>query len=280
MQIGIGKCFGTFGELAQGEIDGQPFLFTFPSPLYSEARFTPARVGSLIGETKGKKLALMAAEQTLRMLGRSPSGYLSITSSIPVGKGMASSSADIVATIRAVTASLGVTLSAKEEAVIAASIEPTDGVMYRGITAVNQQTGQLFHEFPYAPELVCIGFDSGGKVNTRAFHRDKKNYSKAEKQLLEQLFSEMKLGLIDGDVARILQAATASSQVNERFLPKPNIRLFVDLATELHGGVIIGHSGTVIGLLLDRQDPFLLEKRQEVIAKVHMQTGWHPLIIF
>ncbi|PAQ16487.1 hypothetical protein CD798_01490 [Bacillaceae bacterium SAOS 7] len=280
MQVGIGKCFGTFGELAQGEIDSQPFLFTFPSPLYSEARFTPARVGSLIGETKGRKLALMAAEQTLRMLGCSESGYLSITSSIPVGKGMASSSADIVATIRAVAASVGVTLSAKEEAVIAASIEPTDGVMYRGITAVNQQTGQLLHEFPHAPGLVCIGFDSGGRVNTRAFHQDKKNYNEAEKQLLEQIFYEMKSGLIDGDVAQILQAATASSQVNERFLPKPNIRLFVDLANELHGGVIIGHSGTVIGVLLDRQDPSLLEKRQEVIVKVHMQTGWNPLIVF
>ncbi|MGM7635132.1 GHMP family kinase ATP-binding protein [Bacillus sp. Hm123] len=280
MRVGIGKCFGTFGELAQGEIDGQPFLFTFPSPLYSEARFTPAQVGSLIGETKGKKLALMAAEQTLRMLGRSPSGYLSITSSIPVGKGMASSSADIVATIRAVTASVGATLSAKEEAMIAANIEPTDGVMHRGITAINQQTGELLHEFPHVPELVCIGFDSGGRVNTRAFHRNKKDYNEAEKQLLEQIFYEMTVGLTDGNVEQILRAATASSQVNERFLPKPKIRLFVDLATELQGGVIIGHSGTVIGLLFDRQDPFLLQKRQKAIEQVRIETGWNPLIIF
>ncbi|WP_338749043.1 hypothetical protein [Bacillus sp. FJAT-52991] len=280
MQVGVGSCFGTFGELAQGEVVGQPFLFTFPSPFYSQVRFIPTKVGSLIGKTKGKKLALIAVERTLQLLGQSQSGYLSIESSIPVGKGMASSSADIIATIRAVAASFAVKLSAKEEAIIAASIEPTDGVMYEGITAVNQQTGQLLYEFPDAPELSYIGFDSGGTVNTRAFHRDKKHYNEAEKQTLEHIFCQMRSGLTTGNIEQIFQAATASAQVNERFLPKPHFSLFLDLAIHLQAGVIIGHSGTVIGLLLDRQDPILQEKQKEIIEKVRIEAGWQPLIIF
>ncbi|WP_203362754.1 hypothetical protein [Bacillus sp. REN10] len=280
MQVGVGSCFGTFGELAQGEIKGKPFLFTFPCPLYSEAKFTPAQVGSLMGETKGRKLAFIAAERTLQWLGCPPSGYLSITSSIPVGKGMASSSADITAAIRAVATSFHTMLSPEQEAMIAASIEPTDGVMYEGITAVNQQTGELLQAFPDAPKFVCIGFDSGGTVNTRLFHGNKKSYNEAEKRTLDHIFHQMASGLQERNAERVLQAATKSAKVNERFLRKSNLHLFLQLAEVVNGGVIIGHSGTVIGLLLDANDSLLIKKQQEVIERVRIETGWKPLLVF
>lgn len=125
---------GSCGELAQGWRDGQPFMITCPIGLYSKALVTDktsAKTGM------GKK-AHMALKTTTSYMGCEsfPLG-LSLESQLPTGKGMAASTADIVAVIQAVATAIDEELEPEEIAEIAAGIEPTDGIFYPGIVQMN-----------------------------------------------------------------------------------------------------------------------------------------------
>ena len=66
--------------------------------------------------------------------------------------------------------------------------------------------------------------------------------------------------------------------LNERFLPKPFFSLFHELAEKHHGGVVVGHSGTVIGILLCQKEAAWKEKARLIEQAVHERTGWKPII--
>jgi L-threonine kinase len=68
----------------------------------------------------------------LRRHGLPGGGTLILQSRLPEGKGHASSSADLVATVRATDAT-GVTPTRRQIESMLATIEPSDGVMYSGV---------------------------------------------------------------------------------------------------------------------------------------------------
>lgn len=75
---------------------------------------------------------------TLAHLQRSVFPYhVSLTSSIPQGKGMASSSADVAAVIQAVACACGTVLSEQEVGYLAARVDPVDGVFARGLSLIS-----------------------------------------------------------------------------------------------------------------------------------------------
>ncbi|KAB7709121.1 hypothetical protein F9802_03160 [Bacillus aerolatus] len=277
MKKGTGSCFGTFGELAQGEMDGHPFLFTLPVPLKSQAVFVPDRFAGVRSRSSKSKI-IRAAELALAKLGKKTGGCLYISSQIPVSKGMASSSADITAAVRAVASSFGTHFTGADISSIAAAIEPTDGVMYEGINALNQKNGELLQSYFRLPELFLIGYDSGGILNTHDYYLMKREYSAAEKAEMQLVYDQMHHGLISGNTADILLAATKSAVINDRFFPKPFFSLFTEIASQFEAGVVVGHSGTVIGLLLDKNDLFLPKKVKEIKRMIQLETGWTPII--
>lgn len=90
------KAPGSCGELVQGTVNGVSFLITCPIDWYSEV--TVIR-GSSIDQVHPKTAA--AVDKTLKYLNTNGSFGMSVSSDLPVGKGMASSSADISAACQA-----------------------------------------------------------------------------------------------------------------------------------------------------------------------------------
>jgi L-threonine kinase len=120
---------GACGELVQGTIDGQPFLITCPVDMYTEVGVSADATCTANKDDKQQA----AIKRTLEFL-KVPGYYKAVVKSeLPVGKGMASSSADISACCQAVALKTGKCLSADEIADIALAIEPTDGIFYPGI---------------------------------------------------------------------------------------------------------------------------------------------------
>src|SRR4051794_13685966 len=102
-KLGKGSCNGTFGELVQGIMGDRPYLITLPiSSLRSEARYIPDPTVNGIRVVDSKVKAQRAGEWLVQLFGVKGGGDLEIRSNIPVGKGLASSSADIVAALRAI----------------------------------------------------------------------------------------------------------------------------------------------------------------------------------
>lgn len=178
MREGHGTCRGHHGELLQGVFTWTPSsssrrdhesqwhgLVTLPmNSRHTRARFVPdpphtgraptsttPRGHRLRGETRRTK-ARRAAELALDYLatthGLHLTGELTITSTLPSGWGMGSSTADVVATIRAVTDSAHVTLPTHHLARLAVAAEgasdPTMNNDTQGTSLFAQRKGIIF----------------------------------------------------------------------------------------------------------------------------------------
>jgi L-threonine kinase len=262
MKLGKGCCHGTFGELVQGRMGDHYFLITLPIPsLRSEASFIPEPAVSGLRVTDCKLKAKRAGEWLLQLFGVNGGGDLEIHSNIPVGKGLASSSADIVAAIRAIADGYSLPLSNELISMIAAKVEPTDGVMYDEIVAYDYIHGQLIESLGTLPPFIIVGIDLGGTVNTIEFNKAQKAYSRHDLKQFLKAYDYVKKGFKEKNLAYICQAATMSARINQKILPKPIFHLLENLAQLYQGGIVVAHSGTVAGILLNRKIP----NRHEVV---------------
>jgi len=234
---------GSCGELAQGWRDGQPFMITCPIGLYSRALVTD-RTSAKTG--LGSKAAV-ALKTTVNYMGCDsfPLG-LSLESQLPTGKGMAASTADIVAVIQAVSAAIDEELEPEEIAELAAGIEPTDGIFYPGIVQMNYMTGELIKSYGNAPKMIIAMFDTGGEINTIEFHSEYHGHDDSPKELLDAI-DQLDENFSAAQIARV---ATLSAMANQRLVPKPQLEEIIDYAKSLGAlGVNVAHSGTMMGVL-------------------------------
>lgn len=256
MKIGKGSCNGTFGELVQGCMGERPFLITLPiRSLRSEAVFFPDPCGSGIRVADTKRKARKAGELLFQQFGIKGGGFLEIESNIPVGKGLASSSADMVAALKAIADSYDLPLTTEMISVIAAAIEPTDGVMYEEVVAYDYIHGELIESFGELPPFILVGMDMGGEVNTVEFNQFSKGYLPAEQKQFVKAYQLAREGMRKKDLSFIFKAATMSARVNQRILPKPFFKEVEAIAQAFNGGMVAAHSGTVLGILIDKNIP-------------------------
>lgn len=265
MKVGTGSCFGTFGELAQGVHLGRPFLITLPIPdLQSRAIFIPQENSKGITGSPLHEKAIFACESLLQWFGIASGGSLFIDSNIPVGKGMASSSADIVASMRAVAACYLLPVTEEILSKLASSIEPTDGVMYEGIVAYDYKSGQLLESLSQLPPCRLIGIDTGGTVDTIAYNQQGKAYTNEEKKQCSKVYHLIQEGMQSYNLSSIFEASTISAAINQRFLPNLYFDRFLRLREKYGGGIVVAHSGTVIGLLVAENCPY----RGEIVREL------------
>jgi L-threonine kinase len=110
--------------------------------------------------------------------------------------------------------------------------------------------------------MDIVVLDFGGEVDTIAFNSQDRTalLGEIEPQSIEALELARK-GLRRKDLKLIGQAATISSLANQAILYKPQLDRVLNFAERAGAvGVNVGHSGTVIGVLLDRS----LQSTEEV----------------
>ncbi len=245
---------GSCGEFIQGYGNGSSFMVTCPIDRYSIAK---AGIGE--GEAGLSDKSRLARDLTLERLGKSGTSIsLSLTSAIPVGKGMASSTADISAVAEATALACGKTLSPEDIASIAIAIEPSDATFYEGIVQFDYRKGRLIQKLGNAPAMQILVFDCGGEIDTLAFNSraDLVAMQKENEQRIGDAMALFLDGIKTGDVDEIGEAATISAFCNQKILHKEALDLFYEAGMEAGGrGVVAAHSGTVLGLLLKAGDP-------------------------
>ncbi|KYZ76721.1 GHMP kinase [Anaerosporomusa subterranea] len=243
------KAPGTCGELVQGAINGQNFLITCPINVYStvEIGFGQQQTSSIGDKTR------TAVKKTLAYLQQSAAELtIAAKSELPIGKGMASSSADIAAACQATAQYFGRVLTADEIADIALAIEPTDGIFYPGIVMFDHVSGSIRRLLGAPPTIYIAVFDVGGEVNTQRFNQrdDLAALNAAKESLVQQAVELVTEGLRYGDSQMIGRGATLSAVANQTTLYKPCLEKVIEIA-ERYGavGVNAAHSGTVLGIL-------------------------------
>ena len=269
---GVGYAYGTFGEILQGRLpEAQDFLVTLPIEAYSRARFsTEAETRNCVSVFPNhKQKSLRLLEALLRRRGFRPQGRLDITSDIPEGKGLASSSADLVATARAVSDAYKVSIACWELEECLRQIEPTDGVMYPGVVCYLHRDVRLMEHFGTLPRFLILAIDEGGEIDTVEFNRIPAQYSMEHCQEYLSLLCRLRTAIAVGDCSEIGKVATRSAILNERRNPKRHLQEVIDIAAAASAcGTAVSHSGTYLGVLIDADDPDRTAKRLFVETKL------------
>ena len=253
--MGVGRCCGTFGELLQGVLPRQRREFLVPLPIsrYSTATFAvvPGSREIRVHPTHKEKSRRLA-ERLMRIFGLGSGGFLSIRSELPAGKGCASSSADLVATARAIQSAFGASISRARLARVMGGIEPSDGVMYPGITSFYHREGVLRKYLGCLPPLTIVGIDEGGQVDSLEFNARPKPFGRNRQAEYEDLLSGIERAVAREDLRSLGEISTRSAILNQEVLPKTHLDLLLDMSRRYGAlGIVAAHSGTQLGLLLD-----------------------------
>jgi uncharacterized protein involved in propanediol utilization len=273
MSTSIGSCNGSFGELIQGVLGDTPFLISLPISMSSTAIYFPTTRSEklLILSTQDKSKTHRACELYLDHFQVKERGTLFLQSQLPEGKGMASSTADIVASLRAIANHYKLPCNETILSRILPVIEPTDSVMYEELVVYDYINGRLLERLGNLPEMILVGIDTGGIVNTTTFNQVPKHYSIEEKEQFRFAVYLLKQGIKNKEIEHIYQAATISAKINEKRLPKPYFKEIYNLAQNWNAGIVSAHSGTVIGILSSNQ----LTKNDitQILNQIYHLTG-------
>ncbi|RWI34114.1 MAG: hypothetical protein EOR30_29975 [Mesorhizobium sp.] len=281
---GIALCCGTFGELLQGQLPVSPhshdshFLITMPIALFARAKFMPIPgTRSVTVYPPHKIKAQRLAENLVIALGVS-GGDLLLQSELPEGKGLASSSADLVATARSIASSFKRRVPTSLMEKLMAEIEPSDGVMYPGVVAYHQRSCSLLSFLGQMPPLAVVGIDEGGTVETIHYDQRRGEVKASQRAQYCELLDRARIAIPRGDTVTMGRIATASALLHQERAPKKHLNSMLKASDGTGAlGVIVAHSGTMIGIMLDRRAPEFSQKLRSVVHHVSL-FGKSPTI--
>ena len=249
-----GICPASCGEFVQGIVKDKEYLSSYAIDRYSivtlEERIEYVKKGPL----KARK----AIEEVFKYfnLPKKELKHISIdiNSEIPISKGMASSTADIGATIKATLNLIGKNLDEYEISRLATKIEPTDSIYIKENTIFNPLDANVIKKLGVLDTGKVLILEPNETLSTK-YIRKKENYNKLKKQnkyIIEYAFKLLEEGIKKKDLNLIGQACNISSIANENIHKKKYLNEIMDISNEYGAyGVNIAHSGTVIGILLE-----------------------------
>lgn len=275
---GKGTCPGTCGELVQGVLsNGQVFHMTCPINLFSTIEIKLEKSNDSLtnvletGELSKTKEALLKGISLLSS--DSFSIEVRSRSSIEKGKGMASSTSDIVAALRSLFNAFNENPSPEAVSKIATSIESSDGIMYPGVNVVNHKTGELLFSFDkWSPSFKILAFTPKEVVKTHQVDTRKRLINVKEYDVLLRRVLE---AVEQRDLDRIAREATHSAELNQVCVQNQLFSYLSSVYKDLGAmGVNVGHSGTVVGLLYENNNSGLrkAEKAKEKIQDTLSNT--------
>ena len=262
LQVGVGQAMAHHGEILQGVFEGSDGrlhrgLVTLPLPTQrTTATFWPNKQGTISTRPAHREKAAHAVELTLRHLGYvNAGGDLTLESDIPIGHGFGSSTADVVAAIRATAKAADATLPRSTISKLAVVAEgASDAIVYdQDVVLFAHREGHILEHFGgELPPLLVVGFRAGASVPVNTLDLPRARYTMQEIEQFRVLRGLVAYAVKHQDPRLIGQVATASACISQRHLPKPDLQLIIDLA-ETHGacGVQVAHSGTLMGALFD-----------------------------
>lgn len=269
---GYGCAPGACGELVQGQFEnGENFLVSLPVDIWAKVSVEITNESQKIIVSPNDKIKTRQAVRMLLNYLNHPvfGAKVKIESEIPEGKGLASSTADIVAACYAIGGALDAEIPPLLISKIARQIEPSDGIMYSGLVAYNHRKCELIQELGEAPLISLLVIDLGGNVDTLDYNDNPKKYSQEERVLCKEAFDQLKQGINKQDWNIIGEAAIRSGKINQRYLFKPELEEIISIADQNNAyGVCVAHSGTVVGLLLNHEEKFVSQVEKALLTNI------------
>jgi uncharacterized protein involved in propanediol utilization len=248
------RIAGKVGEIIQGVHERLGAFFVSGAvstcPDSSWASVDPA--GPLAIRACGGHLtkASQAVAHFLELNGALPedaTGTVVLHRRTPVGKGRGSSSIDAALCIFGVARANGLTAHPATVYRALCAVERSDPVWMASDLVVARPEAGVLEVIGAQPQFLLLAWDTdpARTVDTRAaaaLDQQRRNHLAEYAALLEMVLTQ--------EPPAIKQAATASSRINNLYLPKPGFGRALRLAEEVDAGLLSAHSGTYLALML------------------------------
>lgn len=249
------KTPGTCGEYIQGWYDGNPCLVSSPIDRYSRILIEEGSGNLDTLKPKTQKLV----EAVFRRFGipeqEAEHLHVTMTSEIPLEKGMASSTADIAGMAAGLSAYFNLGLTPETIGTLCSSIEPSDNLMFERLNLFNHINGSVLTEFDgtVAADILIVDFHGG--IDTMTFNETQDDYGPQDLAVFAEIVAQFEQGVRTNSLKDIGAACTKSAILNQKRLKKNYLDCLIGLSRDFGGlGTVIGHSGTVIGIMYDNDD--------------------------
>ncbi len=251
-----GVCPASCGEFVQGVLDNEEYLSSYAINLFSVATLEEGKEIIQKGPSKSRRAMELVFEKFGLPVDETKNISLNIKSQIPVGKGMASSTADIGATIKATLSMLNKTLTGEEISKLAVKIEATDSLLLNQHSIFNPLTADIKKYLGGINDAKVVILEPDDILDTKSIRMtpNYKMYKMQNKEIIKKSFELLDEGLAKNDLNLIGKACTYSGLANENIHKKPFLEKIIDISDK-YGcyGVNIAHSGTVIGILMHKE---------------------------
>lgn len=226
--VAVAQCPASCGELIRGWILGSEKLVSCPVDWYSTVE-----VETGVPRKDERPLSRAMVDQLLAHWGYPPalSQQIRITlhSTIPVAKGMASSTADIAATAVATAHHLGHLLDEPTLARLCVALEPTDSTLFRQLTLFDHNTAATQIACPPPPALDLLVLESPLTLRTTDYHQlPREPGLLANASRLQLAWEKVQQACHCGNPQLLGEAATISAIASQQLLPKPGFDALLD----------------------------------------------------
>ena len=249
-------CPASCGEFVQGVLDNEEYLSSYAINLFSVATLEEGKEVIHTGPKKSRRAMELVFEKFNIPVDESKKISLNINSQIPIGKGMASSTADIGATINATLSMLGKTLTGEEISKLAVKIEATDSLLLNRHSIFNPLTADIKKYMGGISNAKVVILEPDDILDTKSIRMtpNYRMYKMQNKEIIKESFSLLDEGLARNNLSLVGKACTYSSLANENIHKKPFLKEIIEISDKFGCyGVNIAHSGTVIGILMDKE---------------------------
>lgn len=248
-------CPASCGEFVQGFMNNEEYLCSYAIDLYSTA-IVEERLSEINqGPNKSRKALQLVFENFSIPIKESKNISLDINSQIPIGKGMASSTADIGATIKATLGLIKKEMTSEEICKLASKIEATDSIFIEEANIFNPLSGEVSKYLGNIKNARVLILEPDGTLDTKQM-RSTPNYIQTKmknKSIIKESFYLLEEGIRKNDLNLVGKSCTMSSLANENIHKKIGLEEIIEISKNYGAyGVNIAHSGTVIGILLDK----------------------------
>ena len=272
--MALAQCPASCGEIIQGWILGSEKLVSCPVDWYSEVEVT---AGTPVPAERPLVRAMVKQVLAHWQLPAALSDEIRIDcrSTIPVAKGMASSTADIAATAVATSRHLGFTLDDVTLSQLCVALEPTDSTVFRSLTLFDHNTAQTRISCERVPTLDVLLLESPLTLRTEDYHRlPRRAALMANADALDSAWRKVQRACLTNDPALLGEAASQSAMASQTLLPKPGFNSLMGIVEQCDlYGLNVAHSGSVVGLFLDRERHDLAKVRA-LLSKPALREHW------
>ena len=260
---------GSVGEIIQGKYNGIDVLLSCPINLYTEIILSDEK------ERDNEREYIKSYRFIDNILDKW--GYrnwkiaLSINSTIPKGKGFASSTADLSAIYNGLLRLIDRKFNQEELIKHCLKIEPTDSIIFDKATIFDYKEGKVTEKVGNYFKFHVLCFIGENVVDTVEYNS--KELQPLKK--IDDLLGELREAFEDKDIKKLAKVSTESIIRNQHRLKYNILEEVLEINKLLGGlGIIGAHSGDMLGIIFDNID----EEKMKKIKNINI-NGYEKIIV-